>query len=46
MRKVCPDTVIKKDPKNNEGFLFIDRIIPSDIEFVISILKNGCNFLD
>jgi hypothetical protein len=43
LRKVYPDTDIKKDLKNNEGFLFIDRITPSDIVFVISILKNGCN---
>ncbi len=39
MRKVYPDTDIKNDLKNNEGFLFIDRIAPSDIAFVISILK-------
>ncbi len=45
-RKVYPDTDIKKDLKNNEGFLFIDRITPSDIAFVISILKNGCNVWD
>ncbi len=32
--------------KNNDGFLFIDRITPSDIVFVISILKNGCNVWD
>ena len=31
VRKVYPDTDIKKDLKNNEGFLFIDRITPSDI---------------
>ncbi len=43
VRKVYPDTVIKNDLKNNKGFLFIDRITPSDIGFVISILKNGCN---
>jgi hypothetical protein len=46
VRKVYPGTDIKKDLKNNEGFLFIDRITPSDIAFVISILKNGCNVLD
>jgi hypothetical protein len=27
-RKVYPDTDIKKDLKNNEGFVFIDRITP------------------
>ncbi len=46
MRKVYPDTDIKKDLKNNEGFLFIDKITPSDMAFVISILKNGCDVWD
>jgi hypothetical protein len=46
VRKVHPDTDIKKDLKNYEGFLFIDRITPSDIALVISILKNGCNIWD
>ncbi len=46
VRKVYPDTDIKKDLKNNEGFLFIDRITPSDIAFVISILKNGRDVWD
>jgi hypothetical protein len=45
-RKVYPDTDIKKDLINNEVFLFIDRITPSDIAFVISILKNGHNIWD
>jgi hypothetical protein len=45
VRKAYPDTDIKKDLKNND-FLFIDRITPSDIAFVISILKNGCNVWD
>jgi hypothetical protein len=46
VRKVYPDTDIKNDLKNNEGFSFIDRITPSDIAFVLSILKNGCNVWD
>jgi hypothetical protein len=46
VRKAYPDTDIKKDLKNNEGFLFIDRITPSDIAFVISILKNGWDIWD
>jgi hypothetical protein len=46
MRKVYPDTDIKNDLKNNEGFLFIDRITPSDIAAVIGILKNGRNVWD
>jgi hypothetical protein len=32
--------------KNHEGFLLIDKITPSDIAFVISILKNGHNVWD
>ena len=43
VRKVYPDTDIKNDLKKNEGFLFIDRMTPSDIAFVVSILKNGNN---
>jgi hypothetical protein len=46
LRKVYPDTDIKKDLNNNECFLFIDKITPSDIAFVISILKNGCSIWD
>jgi hypothetical protein len=46
VRKVQPDTDIKNDLKNNKGFLLIDRITPSDIAFVISILKNGCDVWD
>jgi hypothetical protein len=46
VRKVYPDTDIKNDLKNNEGFSFIDRITPSDVAFVISILENGCNVWD
>jgi hypothetical protein len=41
MMKVYTDTDIKKDLKSNESFSFIDRITPSDIAFVVSILKNG-----
>jgi hypothetical protein len=46
VRKVYPDTDIKNDLKNKEGFLFIDKITPSDIAFVKSILKNGHNIWD
>ena len=46
VRKVHPDTDIKKDLRNNEGLFFIDRITPSDIVFVISVLKNGCDVWD
>ncbi len=41
VRKVCSDSDIKTDLKNNEDLSFIDKITPSDIAFVISVLKNG-----
>ncbi len=41
MRKVYSDSDIKIYLKNNEGLSFIDKITPSDIAFVISVLKNG-----
>ncbi len=40
-RKVYSDSDIKTDLKNNECLSFIDKITPSDIAFVISVLKNG-----
>ncbi len=40
-RKVYSDSDIKTDLKNNKGLSFIDKITPSDIAFVISVLKNG-----
>ncbi len=46
VRKVYSDSDIKTDLKNNEGLSFIDRITPSDIAFVISVLKKGCNLWD
>ena len=46
MRKVYSDSDIKTDLKNNEGLSFIDKITPSDIAFVISVLKNGCKVWD
>ena len=45
-RKVYSDSDIKKDLKNNEGLSFIDKTTPSDIVFVISVLKNGCKVWD
>ncbi len=46
MRKVYSDSDIKTVLKNNEGLSFIDKITPSDIAFVISVLKNGCKVWD
>ena len=42
VRKVYPETDINFFLKNNEGLSFIDKITPSDIAFVISVLKNSC----
>ncbi len=41
LRKVYSDSDIKTDLKNNEGLSLIDKITPSDIVFLISVLKNG-----
>ncbi len=46
MRKVYPDTEIKRALKNNEGLSFIDKITPSDIAFITSVIKNGRNVWD
>jgi hypothetical protein len=41
VRKVYSDSDMKTDLKNYEGLSFIDKITPSDIAFVMSVLKNG-----
>jgi hypothetical protein len=46
VRNVYSDSDIKTDLKNNEGLSFVDKITPSDIAFVNSVLKNGCNVWD
>ncbi len=46
VRKVYSDSDIKTDLKNNEGLSFVDKITPSDIAFVISVLKNGHDVRD
>ncbi len=46
VRKVYSDSDIKTDLKNNEGLSFVDKITPSDIVFIISVLKNGCDMWD
>ncbi len=42
VRKVYSDSDTKTDLKKNEGLSFVDRITPSDIAFVISVIKNDC----
>jgi hypothetical protein len=46
VRMVYSDSDIKTDLKNNEGLSFVDRITPSDIAFLISVLKNGYDVWD
>jgi hypothetical protein len=46
VRKVYSESDIKTDLKNNEGLSLVDRITPSDIAFIISVLKNGHDVWD
>jgi hypothetical protein len=41
VQKVHSDGAIKSEVRNNEGLSFIDIISPSNIAFVISVIKNG-----
>jgi hypothetical protein len=41
IRKTHSDSEIKQELKSNEGMLFVDLITPSDIAFVISVIKNA-----
>ncbi len=38
--------MIKSELRNKEGLLFIDIISPSNIAFVISLIKNGQDMWD
>jgi hypothetical protein len=46
VRKGHSDGAIKSELRNNEGLSFIDIISPSDIAFVISVIKNGRDVWD
>jgi hypothetical protein len=46
VRKAHSDSAIKSELRNNEGLLFVDIISPSDIAFVISVIKNGRDVWD
>jgi hypothetical protein len=46
VKNVYSDSDIKTDLKNNEGLSFVDRITPSDIAYVICVIKNGRNVWD
>ncbi len=39
--KVHPDSIITQDLSENVGVSFIDIITPSDIAYVICLVKNG-----
>jgi hypothetical protein len=46
VRKVHSDSAIKNELRNNEGLSFVNIISPSNIAFVISVIKNGPNVWD
>ncbi len=46
VRKVHSDSAIKNELRNNEGLSFVNIISPSNIAFVISVIKNGQNVWD
>ncbi len=46
VRKVHPDSIITRDLPENVGDSFIDMITPSDIAYVICLLKNGKDMWD
>jgi len=41
VRKMHSDSEIKRELKNNKGMSFLDLITPSDIAFVICVVKNA-----
>ena len=46
VRKVCPDSIITKGLHAMPGYTFLDLIRPSDVAYVISLLKNGRGMWD
>jgi len=46
VRKVCPDSIITKGLRAMPGYTLLDLIRPSDIAYVISLLKNGRGMWD
>ncbi len=46
VRKIHPDSIITRDLSENVGVLFIDMITPSDIAYVICLVKNGKDMWD
>ncbi len=46
VRKVHPDSIITRDLSENVGVSFIDMITPSDIAYVICLVKKGKDMWD
>ncbi len=46
VRNVHPDSIITRDLSENVGVLFINMITPSDIVYVICLVKNGKDMWD
>jgi hypothetical protein len=46
VRKVHPDSIIMRDLSENVGVSFINMITPSDIGYVICLVKNGKDMWD
>ena len=46
VRKTHADSEIKQELKNNEDMSFLDLIMPSDIAFVICVVKNAQHVWD
>jgi len=46
VRKTPSDSEIKRELKNNKGMSFLDLITPSDIAFVICVVKNAQHVWD
>jgi hypothetical protein len=46
VRKVHPDSIIMQDLSENVGVSFIDMITPSDIAYVICLVKNDKDMWD
>ena len=44
--KVCQDSLITKDMRAMPGYTFLDLIRPSDVAYVISLVKNGRGMWD
>ena len=46
VRKVCPDSLITNHLRAMPGYTFLDLIRPSNVAYVISLLKNGRGMWD